>query len=107
MKENVDMTDVIQTLNFDMTCSVFFVLLMEQKRTANVWLKMVSPASSKRPSWKHILQPVIVFSQLDARCAYLTLEALRGRGGGGSNWHPLDSFGFKFLLLDRLSNGQI
>ena len=31
----------------------------------------------------------------------LTLEALRG--GGGKLTPPLDFFGFKFLLLDRLS----
>ena len=33
----------------------------------------------------------------------LTLEALRGGGGGQIDPHPLDFFGFKFLLLDRLS----
>ena len=32
----------------------------------------------------------------------LTLEALKG-GGGGQVDSPLDFFGFKFLLLDRLS----
>ena len=33
-------------------------------------------------------------------CVLLTLETLRG---GGVNLNPLDFFGFKFLLLDRLS----
>ena len=33
-----------------------------------------------------------------------TTEALRGGGGGGGQIDPLlDVFGFKFLLLDRLS----
>ena len=37
----------------------------------------------------------------------LTLEALSGGRGGGVQSDPLDFFGFKLLLLDRLAKALV
>ena len=53
------------------------------------------------------LQRCKSYSPQDFVASTLTLKALRGWGGGGFKLTPLDFFGFKFMLLDRLSKALV
>ena len=87
------------------SCESLAFLLPLMKVTHFYRFQSATPSSS--PESYLFLSFLTHFLQNFDNIVLFSLNPRSPGGGGGSNWPPLDFFGFKFLLLDRLPKALV